>query len=296
MSKEIYNNTANEPEMDIRQKILKRVSQYRVPNAISKEHAFLLLKTKIENKESRVVPFSGAKNLKKIFWYLSAAASILLLFGIWHFVMNVPEINILAAKGEHINYQLPDGSIVALNAESEITYKKENFTKKRSLEMKGEAFFNIQKGGHFEIHTKFADIQILGTSFNVFARENSFKVSCITGKIRVESDNQSLTIIPGESVVLSNKTLTKFRDKNIQSIANWRNGEFYYENTPIENIFEEIKRQYNVNFVLPEMKTKLFTGSFTNNNLANTLDIVCIPMGLNYEIGNNGKILITEKP
>jgi ferric-dicitrate binding protein FerR (iron transport regulator) len=296
MSKEIYNNNPNEPVMDIGQKILTRVSLYKVPNAISKENALLLLKTKIEKNESRVVSFSEAKSFKKIYWYVSVAASIFILFGIWHFVFNQPEINILAAKGEHINYQLPDGSIVALNAESDITYKKESFSKKRSLEMEGEAFFNIQKGGNFVIRTKFADIQILGTSFNVYARENSFKVSCITGKIRVESDNQSLTLTPGESAVLFNNILSIFRDKNIQTVANWRNGEFYYESTPLDYIFEEIERQFNVTFVLPKMETKLFTGSFTNNNLANTLDIVCIPMGLNYEIGNNGKIRITEKP
>jgi ferric-dicitrate binding protein FerR (iron transport regulator) len=95
------------------------------------------------------------------------------------------------AKGEHINYQLPDGSVIAMNAESKISFNRNKFMKKRFVEMEGEAFFNIQKGGPFTIRTKSADIHILGTSFNVYSRDQAFKVSCVTGKIKVTSREQA---------------------------------------------------------------------------------------------------------
>jgi ferric-dicitrate binding protein FerR (iron transport regulator) len=58
--------------------------------------------------------------------------------------------------------------------------------------------------------------------------------------------------------------LSKFQDKKHTNVANWRNGEFYFENAPITEIFKEIERQFNVTFDLPKMKMKFFTGSFTN--------------------------------
>lgn len=296
MNEDLHNNKRNGSEMDAEQKIMERVSQYKVPNSTAKEDAFQLLKTKIAESNSKTITIPEKKKRINFYWVAAAAAGVLVLFGIWHFVFNQTNVNILAAKGEHINYQLPDGSVVAINAESKISFSKDNFNKKRYLEMEGEAFFNVQKGNKFVVSTKNADIQVLGTSFNVFARENTFKVSCVTGKIKVESGNQSLIIVPGESAVVSNNILSKFHDKNIQTVANWRNGEFYFENEPLQTVFEEIERQFNVTFELPKMEMKFFTGSFTNNNLVNALDVVCIPMQLDYEIGNNGKVIIREKP
>ncbi len=202
---------------------------------------------------------------------------------------------IAVEKGQHSEYQLPDGSLVTMNADSKISFKRSKFNKDRYLKLEGEAFFNVKKGKTFTISTKFADIKILGTTFNVFARENLFKVSCLTGKISVTSGNQSLIITPGESAAIRNGKLEKFEDKNINTISNWRVGEFYFEGASISSVFREMERQFNVTFVVTKMNDRYFTGSFTNKNLVNALDIVCIPMGLTYEIGSNSKISIREK-
>ena len=39
-------------------------------------------------------------------------------------------------------------------------------------------------------------------------------------------------------------------------------------------------------FVTPKLDDKKFTGSFSNKNLVDALDIICIPMGLTYERNN----------
>jgi len=46
--------------------------------------------------------------------------------------------------------------------------------------------------------------------------------------------------------------------------------------------------------VAQNLNNKFFTGSFTDRDLRAALDIICFPMGLDYEIGSNGKISITE--
>jgi ferric-dicitrate binding protein FerR (iron transport regulator) len=202
---------------------------------------------------------------------------------------------LIANRGQQNEYNLPDGSLVSMNAESKISYNQKDFLEKRKVSFEGEAFFNIKKGNKFCISTNNAEIQILGTSFNVYARDTSFKVSCFTGKIKVISGDQSVIIIPGESAIFEDKILRKFSEKNINIVANWRNGEFYFENASLTLVFKEIERQFNVTFVMPNVDKKYFTGSFSNKNLIDALDIACIPMGLTYEIGINSKVFIHEK-
>ena len=59
-------------------------------------------------------------------------------------------------------------------------------------------------------------------------------------------------------------------------------------------VFDEMERQFNVKFAGQNFGDRFFTGSITNKDLKEALDIVCIPLGLNYEIGNKGEIFISE--
>ena len=88
---------------------------------------------------------------------------------------------------------------------------------------------------------------------------------------------------------------TKYSDKNIELVSDWRQGRFYFENIELNLVFKELERQFNVNIILPETDNKYFTGEFNNKNLADALDIICIPMDLNYEIDNNNKITVRKK-
>lgn len=281
-------------KLDMEQKVLRYSSQLKVPGTLAKEEVLLQLKTKIAEGYTSQEMASHNK-IRSIYWISSAAATVALLFGIWYLWIRKPMTEVFTENGHHTEYQLPDGSHVTMNAESKIIFKKENFTNDRILTLDGEAFFSVKKGKSFVVNTKFADIKVLGTSFNVFARDNSFKVSCLTGKVAVSSGENEVVITPGESVTYTNGRLAKFEDKNITTIANWRSGEFNFENAPLSSVFQEIERQFNVKFVATNMAEKYFTGSFTNKNLVNALDIVCIPMGLTYEIGTNSKIFISEK-
>ena len=287
-------NKRDFPDLDSKEKILEYSSNFNVPYSLTKEEALQKLNEKIESgvKTGNIKPL-----LKSRFIYLVsyAAAAIIAFIGIWYFLFYNTRFELKASRGQQNEYNLPDGSLVSMDAESKISFRKKDFIKKRKVSFEGEAFFNIKKGNKFSINTPNAEIQILGTSFNVFARDSIFKVSCFTGKIKVVSGDKTVFIIPGESAAIVEKRLRKFAEKDINTVTNWRNGEFYFENTSLSLIFREIERQFNVTFVVPNIEKKFFTGSFTNKNLIDALDITCIPMGLTYEIGSNSKILIREK-
>jgi transmembrane sensor len=289
-----YSNDKRFRDMDLEQKILIRLGNFRVPEGKSEEEALSFFKLQIADKKGKTSGLHGTDIRRLTFFISSVAAMCLILFGIW-FLMFRSSNEVVANKGTHIDYRLPDGSKVTINADSRIGYNKREFSKNRILKLEGEAYFDVVKGNTFQISTKYADIKVLGTSFNVYSRDNLFKVSCITGKIKVIAEDQSVEIIPGENATLKGKALVSYQEKNLNAATSWIKGEFYFEDSPLSLIFKEIERQFNVKFVVDETEEKYFTGSFTNNDLRNTLDIVCIPMGLTYEIGNRGKILIREK-
>jgi transmembrane sensor len=209
--------------------------------------------------------------------------------------IQTPSINVIAEKGSRVEYRLPDGSNVKMNADSKIILDKKNFKNERSIRLEGEAFFNVTKGTPFTISASRGEIRVLGTSFNVYSRTNAFKVSCISGKVLVTSGDQSVTIIPGETAELKGNDLIRFTDSKINSVSSWIDGEFYFDNSPLKMVLDEIERQFNVKFTGQNFESRFFTGSFTNKDLNEALDIVCIPLELNYEIGNKGEVLISEK-
>jgi len=296
MNNDIKKDSLNEKDfhrLDTQQKILQVAKGYEVPFTLSKEEALARLRAKIATQP---VSLSKNNNVKKIIYWISTAAAIILIsVGTWFFQHHNLITNVIAEKGTHKEYQLPDGSMVSINAESKMSYEKLQFTQNRYLSLEGEAFFKVQKGKAFTVHTSFANVRVLGTSFDVLARENAFKVSCVTGKVLVYSKDQSILIHPGESIILANNKLSKYQDQNIEKVSNWRQGRFYFENISLNLVFKELERQFNVNLILPESDNKFFTGEFSNNNLADALDIICIPMDLTYEIDYNNKITIRKK-
>jgi len=265
------------------------VEGYRIPQKTNKEEALKLLRSKLDQTNT----IKPVRNLR-IYW--SAAASIVLiaLLTTVYFYQSTPN-QIVANKGQHLEYTLPDGSNVIVNADSKISFSESGFAKQRTLNLDGEAFFSVQKGKPFVVKTKTGLVEVLGTTLNVFSRNNELRVSCLTGKVQVTANGQSLIILPGEKADLVSGTLQKTSNIQTDQMAGWRSGEFHFVNVPLISIFEEIERQFNVNITTKDVKNRFFTGTFSNKNLNEVLESVCLVMHLNYEIKDGNKIKIVPK-
>lgn len=265
------------------------VEGYRVPQKRSKAEALELLRTKLDQRSTE----KPVRNLR-IYW--SAAASIVLiaLLTTVYFYQSTPS-QIVAAKGQLLEYTLPDGSNVTVNADSKISFSESGFAKHRTLNLEGEAFFSVQKGKPFVVKTKTGSVEVLGTTLNVYSRDNELSVSCLTGKVKASANNQSVILMPGEKADLVSGTLQKTTNIQTDQMAGWRSGEFHFDNLPLISIFEEIERQFNVEIATKGLENRFFTGSFSNKNLNEVLETVCLPMHLDYEIKNGNKIKIVPK-
>ncbi|MGV8135360.1 MAG: FecR family protein [Mangrovibacterium sp.] len=225
----------------------------------------------------------------------SAAAVIFIVLGYYTVSTVLGKENIRTAVAEHSSVTLPDSTGITLNAATKISWDKNSFAGERAVKLSGEAVFDVTKGGRFVIETRNGTVEVLGTRFNVFSREDEFRVSCLRGKVRVSSHQGQQILLAGEEAELTHDGLVKQQKNNIETAISWTEGIFYFEDKPLVSIFDELERQFNVSVRYEEKKDRLMTVGFSNKSLQEALDVICIPMNLDYEIQQDRNVRIFEK-
>ncbi len=193
--------------------------------------------------------------------------------------------------------QLPDGSIVWLNASAKIKYDETFNINTRLIEFEGEAFFEISKMKNkaFIIKTKQAQIKVLGTSFsvNTHVAEKNLEVLVATGKVEVaKTENKKMTLLPGEMVTVNTQNF----EKNINSNKNylsWKTKEFDFKNVEMQQVVKDLSKAYRVNIVIEnsEIGQRKLHSSFSNKNLETILQVICETYNLQIHKINNQIIL-----
>jgi len=264
--------------------LITQTSNLQVPTPISKEDAWEKLAgqlTGVPKKETKVITMTP--------WIaLSVAASLTLLI-ISFFYLNTTTIATqLAETKEHV---LPDGSVVVLNAGSEITYRQWNFKNSRKITLQGEAFFNVKKGQTFSVESEHGVVTVLGTSFNIKSRNSGYRVYCYSGKVKVEKGSSEVYLTKGLFTGVENNTLknpTVFNDKQ----TTWRTGDFYFEATPLREVIDELERQFNIEISFNGDDSRLYTGYFNKNDRNEALTMVFKPMLLTFQEQQPNKFVV----
>lgn len=210
----------------------------------------------------------------------SAAAAILI-------ILLVPLIytkSIVAQKGMHLSFNLPDGSSVTLNAGSELSYKPFIWFARRTVRMDGEAYFEVEKGSEFSVISDNGDVKVLGTRFNVISRDKNFSVCCISGRVMVNSGNRVILEKQERASLGSDGKLVVDKVEEMEKVISWKENVFYFTEAPLKYVIEEISRQYNIKIDYPENNSFIYTGNFSRERDVETvLDIVALPFGLKPE-------------
>lgn len=227
---------------------------------------------------------------------LSIAASFLLLIGIGSFGWFYSK-TIVSPRGTHLTASLPDGSTVELNAESSIKYYPYRWALARNVQFKGEGFFEVQKGKKFRVESQLGKTSVLGTSFNIYSRDDTYRVLCLTGNVSVEaSSKESVVLNPNQEVIIKSGKLFKRNDNVIpENTTSWRLNQFRYTAVPFKEIIKEIERQYGISINTNEELNDLISCNFQiKPNVEEILSVVCKPLGYKFTKASDKKYLITR--
>ena len=256
------------------------------PEGLSKDQAWEKLNKRIQSAPTtKVVPM-----WKRALPYVSVAAVLVvaLIIGI-----GGESTRTVAAMQETKEVVLPDGSKVFLNKGSELTYSQDNWEEQRTIYLKGEGYFEVEKGSEFKVQNSLGEVKVLGTAFNVFSRGEFFEVSCFHGKVSVESHGENVILTQGLEIQLSNNELSDA--KNFKGARpDWQEKMFSFDHAELERVFLEIENEFGVEIEYNNDEELFFTGSFNISTLQMSLEAVCLSMNLSYEINGN-QILVFEE-
>ena len=166
--------------------------------------------------------------------------------------------------GEYIT-RLPDGSVVHLNAGSELKVPVYFGTESREVWLRGEGFFEVvhRENLIFTVHTDKADISVLGTEFDVraYTDEKEVVTTLVQGAVGVSSGRTYDRLKPGEQARIAGKGDVRVAEVDIYPFIAWKNGRMVFENERLEKIMAELQRWYDFElfYADPDVKEMHFT-------------------------------------
>lgn len=261
------------------------------------------------------------------------AASLLTagLFAGWYFT--APKVkesrSYSAAYGERKNIQLPDGSVVNMNAGSRIEIDADFGTASRKVKLEGEAFFDVKHNESlpFVVQTPAMDIKALGTAFDVkaYRDETITETSLIRGLVEItlkENSNRRVLLHPNQKIVWKHPGTAKEKTDlmisaaksidtdshqpekirvtergDIKEIA-WKENKLVFEDDSFSDIAVLLQRWYGVqmNFSDEAIKNYRFTAAFEKEDLKTVLGLLKESRDFDFtiETGENVTVSISK--
>jgi ferric-dicitrate binding protein FerR (iron transport regulator) len=157
---------------------------------------------------------------------------------------------VITERANQYQLTLPDGSSVWLNAASSIRFPIAFTGKDRTVEITGEAYFEIKKNAAqpFHVKVKDMDLQVLGTHFNVnaYRDEATIKTSLLEGSVKITDEGITGMLAPGQEADITGKGELKIAQGNVELATAWKNGYFQFDQASLALILRQIGRWYDL--------------------------------------------------
>ncbi len=195
---------------------------------------------------------------------------------------------------------LPDGTRVWLNQNTEIEYPKEFSGKQRTVTLKGEAFFEVQRDpSHpFVITSGSIKTTVLGTSFNVKAYNSSEpEVNVRTGKVKVESEENAVFLVRGDKAVYKAETSILNKQKTTVLEPEWKKVLIYVDDLTLAEVIAKLKADHNfeVNYLDENLKNLKMEGTLdTRQGFYETLQTIAFALEIKIRTTGNNTYQISQ--
>lgn len=286
------------------------------------ETQYLWNHTGVKNKPDIDTAFQNFKNrlqeerpvklrsrLARLYPVLRYAAILLIAFvlgGMSYYFINGYQVNkndskqysIYVPYGAKTRVELPDKSVVWLNAGSTLSYKQSFDKKARNVYLKGEGYFEVKHNASrpFIVHANQASIEDLGTEFDVkaYPEDTDLNVTLLKGSIQLTTiykPGKPLLLKPNQSAII-NKLQKNVVVKPVvaDNAAAWTQGKILFNDVLFGNIVRRLERDYNVKIVVknPKLNKLRFIGDFQNaQSIGEILDIMTANNDFHYKRNKN---------
>ena len=244
--------------------------------------------------------------IRLITWYARIAAILLIPLLVYTGIVTHQKNQVATTEGwaemsaplgARIKFNLPDGSFGWLNSGSTIKYAM-NFNQKREVQLSGQAFFDVnhQDENKFVVKTKYLDIEVKGTAFNIaaYTNEDQIDVTLERGSVLLKNDKfaTSIEMKPNELINynLINQKVTR-TTVTAQNYSAWKEGKLILRNASLSELAKQLSRWYNVEVKTNNVRDTDFRyrATFENENLEEVLRLLKITSPLKVKIEERKK-------
>jgi len=230
------------------------------------------------NERKQFVPQKSNGN---IFAKLAVAASIIVVIGITgYFLIGGDSIKEFTAE-KQTELDLPDGSSLDLKSGSYISYNETTWEGDRSIQLKGEAFFEVEKGAKFEVVLANGSVTVLGTSFNVLEKEDTLIVTCYTGRVNVEGYEADVILEPTQGIKVFEGGSISFTDYLEQ--PTWLENVAAFNAVSFDVVLRQLATSYGITVSGTHPDGLKYSGDFPTDNIKVALSQVFGPLNLQYD-------------
>lgn len=202
---------------------------------------------------------------------------------------------ISAPQGSRVQFTLPDGSMGHLNGGSSLKYPV-NFSGNRNLSLIGEAYFEVAKDKKhpFTVQTKYANVQVFGTKFDVCAYDGDTEVftTLEEGSVKVfnKIEKSSAMLTPGEQNVI-NTSNGKMQNIPVKTnlYTSWKDEMLRFDNSPFDEVVKKMERWYGVKIKLDKSLkySENYTFTVRTESLRELLQLLSITTSMSFKIDND---------
>ncbi len=188
------------------------------------------------------------------------------------------------AKGQQFPLTLSDGTKVWLNAETSIRFPVSFQGKERSVEISGEAYFEVAHNAQkpFLVHKTGSNtmVRVLGTQFNInsYADEKNTLITLLEGSVQVSKGMTTKLLHPGWQADVSNdRENIQLGKVDVEGVMAWKNGYFSFDNTDLATVMRQLARWYDMDVIYQNGKVPSMTfwgGISRNSNLSQVLRVL----------------------
>lgn len=236
------------------------------------------------------------KNLWKV------AASIIILAGasiLAYTGMQAPKAENYASTDKAIEATVETSTRISLNKNSQIACTDNRGNGEYLVELKGEAYFDVEKNPErtFLINTQDITVTVHGTSFDVCESADATTVTVTSGNVEVKSNISSQSVkdlTKGKQLICRKNGQMEVREvANFNNIA-WKLRKLEFCNTSISEIMKQLSQTYDFKyqFADPSTANTTITGVFDNQELQSVFAILEQALDLSIERQPDGSYTI----
>lgn len=217
---------------------------------------------------------------------------------------------IIIPYGKKSVIQLSDGTMVWLNAGSQLVYPSVFIRDKREVALTGEAYFDVVENPDkpFIVKTSGLAVTVLGTKFDVSAYpEDKFVETVLeSGSVSLEVNRHTAFNKNRKLVLKPNQKGTLNRDDgemtlmavDVSRYTSWKDGMLKMEREDLNRVLKKIERYYNIRIELrdPLAGGFLISGKLDlKNSPEETLNSIRLTVPIDWTRKSNGDFVIVRK-